>query len=889
MPDLSDVPFTPPSPERSGVGGAMLSWDIVPPYVVSAAATDRQHILVTFSEGMYGNDLSDASTWALMALDGGSSASILFAVVDPTHMYVTLLTDNMSELKNYRVTAPASVVDSAGNYITTREADFLVPDVTRPNVVSATTSEGTLVHVDFSEALYGVDLEDHTQWDVTAQDGGTPITIASVLADVSHTWVTLVVSGGQSLKTYRVTAPATLRDAADNLILGRTADFLVPDLTPPEFLSASATALVIGLSAVTVTFSEDMSLVGLDTKENYSLTPLDPESAAPGVVLGVTVFSASSVLLLIQPTTNGQMYTLAATNLTDVAGNPLVDTIDLGGAGWRPRVVLGERLSASTVMLTFDSLLLSEEVLSSPSSYPVTHPHPGGDSIVVEVTPSVGEPVTSVTLRVDPEFSALEAYTVSAVGPRDEYFNTIDPAFCSFSSTGTGSAMSVRGHYFAERAVVQVADVDLTTFFVSSERLNFTAPRDLTDEVSDIVVRNQDRQIGVLLDAWVPLGPHTHPPSDVTSPVPEATDVDTIAGSVHAADLMTSMQGGLADNAVQPADLADAVGAAAALDLDKAVLGNDGSQVKVGPGLGSSGGVADADKLAVLSAVGLLTPEMTRARARIVIYPVGAYTWDNRAGNVWVEGHLIGGGGGGGSGRTYNAGTTRGGGGGGCGGAYTHFRVPAACLGAQAAVVVGAGGTGGARAEVDSGNNGVAGNPTSFTPVAFPSGYVAPGGDYGNGGGSSGGAGGSPVTAGQWAAAQGGAGGTSASANDGANSSAGSSPYSGAGGGGGGGISSSNTINLGGAGGMGCAASSPRPSGGSRGSIGGGSGAAGGSAVVNSCVAGGGGGGGSAPGGSGGNGGLYGGGGGGGAAAVFPHLSGRGGDGGDGLAVIISW
>lgn len=258
-------------------------------------------------------------------------------------------------------------------------------------------------------------------------------------------------------------------------------------------------------------------------------------------------------------------------------------------------------------------------------------------------------------------------------------------------------------------------------------------------------------------------------------------------------------------------------------------------------------------------------------------------TWTKRAGAKVVEGVLIGGGGGGGSGRKGGSGNNRAGGAGGGGGGYTPFKIQASLLGATESVTRGAGGVGGAAqtGNTTDGNTGQPGGTTSFG-----SWFSAAGGDGGVGGDA-----GSVLNPG----ASGGFGLFSGAQGGDANNTAGgdgrpSSSFGGAGGGAGGGTGGTAS-NAGGAGGSnlignltGGTAGATTPTNGGNGN----------NATANLALGGAGGGGGgfnnAGPATTGGNGGLYGGGGGGGSGgrdSLFD--SGAGGNGANGIAVVITY
>jgi hypothetical protein len=277
----------------------------------------------------------------------------------------------------------------------------------------------------------------------------------------------------------------------------------------------------------------------------------------------------------------------------------------------------------------------------------------------------------------------------------------------------------------------------------------------------------------------------------------------------------------------------------------------------------------------------------------------GSFTWTKPAGAKWVEIYLFGGGGGGGSGARRLTSSIRGGGGGGGGGGYLFTRVPADVLGSTETVIVGAGGTGGASVSSDStnGNNGTDGGNTDFSSFRAVGGGAGAAGTNTAGGNFGSGRTGWNLGGGASTGANGGAGSTASGANAGNTSTA--ATFMSTGGGGGGGAAAASTVQTnGGNGGQKLATSSTTSglvsavSGGSRGTSAGVAATAG--VSTNGLSGGGTGGGGgfyisSTAGGAGGSGGWPAGAGGGGGASDDGNASGKGGDGANGVAIIITY
>ena len=97
--------------------------DFTPPNVCSAASTGLNTVTVTFSEAVAGTGLTTPSAWALV------NAALLTPIVitgitHPTPDTVVLSTATMLQGTQYKVTAPATITDIAGNPINTRIALF---------------------------------------------------------------------------------------------------------------------------------------------------------------------------------------------------------------------------------------------------------------------------------------------------------------------------------------------------------------------------------------------------------------------------------------------------------------------------------------------------------------------------------------------------------------------------------------------------------------------------------------------------------------------------------------------------------------------------------------------------------------------------------------------
>jgi hypothetical protein len=314
----------------------------------------------------------------------------------------------------------------------------------------------------------------------------------------------------------------------------------------------------------------------------------------------------------------------------------------------------------------------------------------------------------------------------------------------------------------------------------------------------------------------------------------------------------------------------------------------------VGPGAGSYGGGGDFVEVLEIDDEGRVVDITTAAAgggglsAQVDVFTAdGTYTKPADASIVRVV--CIGAGAGGGSGRRGAAGSARGGGGGGQGGSMAWYDFDADDVGGTESVIVGEGGAGGTATSTND-TNGTAG--TNGEATSFGSLLSAAGGTGGGGGTTSGGnvSTFSSPQGNNYAPAQPGSGSATASAG----SNASFMGVCGAGGGGGGGISSGNATSNGGNGSIG-SLSATRPSQGAGAVVATSAATNGGAATANTWKGGGGGGGGAGYDGTGtnftagGNGGLYGAGGGGGGATLNGQTANAGGNGANGICVVITF
>jgi hypothetical protein len=325
------------------------------------------------------------------------------------------------------------------------------------------------------------------------------------------------------------------------------------------------------------------------------------------------------------------------------------------------------------------------------------------------------------------------------------------------------------------------------------------------------------------------------------------------------------------------------VSASAAIDVSKLAQGTNKILGRTTAGTGSVEEITVGTGLSL--SAGTISATSPSAATDVQVF-TSSGTWTKPAGAKSVNIQLMGAGGGGGSGRLDIGATTNAcGGGGGGGGSLVNITVPAASLSATEAVTIGTGGLGGAaRVATANGVAGLAGGDTIFNS------FLCPGGQGGLGGSTSAGGGGGGILQ----ANSGGAGQVSAGTSGAPATASTVSNPGGVGGGGGGGANfASSAGSSGGNGGRsqifnltggsgGIASTNTPPTNGSD------------APVLNCAVAGSGGGGGygkanGSPASDGAIGGFPAGGGGGGGGCIVGTLSGAGGNGADGIAIITTY
>jgi hypothetical protein len=346
-----------------------------------------------------------------------------------------------------------------------------------------------------------------------AQGGGTPLTFrvrnATGIDPAGFTTGDVVTGAGAGTKfltTWQIT-------------VGNTADFYKggggSDITPPALVSAAGNG---GGTTVTVEFSEPLG-AGATTAANYSVYPT-ANPGAPVAVTATTVNLATVTLTLAASLQSGVAYTVAVSNVQDVAGNtiPAASTIgftstvpaafqvtgvfqfgaDYVGVGFSKKVNAAQAIQSANYAFT-PSLSISGVTLQENGQTVILHataalPSASSYSATVSgITSATGEPLASngpfdfqtangtvvniATIQADP--STWNAQTVTVIGQTFVPVGSRGGTPSGYIQDGSGHGINVFGGsaQAAVNALGTVARVTGTVqlYFTTTEITGYTA------------------------------------------------------------------------------------------------------------------------------------------------------------------------------------------------------------------------------------------------------------------------------------------------------------------------------------------------------------------------------------------------------------------------------
>ena len=279
----------------------------------------------------------------------------------------------------------------------------LAPRVLTAAEAGSTAWEGTYIQT--TATLTGPPVPSgSTNTNYPAQGGGAPITYRVRTAtgiDPAGFTTNDVVTGAGAGTSFQSTWQITVGNAADFFKGGGG-----PDLTPPALVSASGDG---GTAAATVVFSEAVG-AGAATAANYTLYP----TANPGAPIAVTAATADQAtvsLTLATPLQGGVAYTIAVSDVQDLAGNaiPAGSTVEFTATMPAPFTVTGVfQFGGSYVGVGFSMRVNAAEAIQV-SHYSFTPP-------LAIASVAVQENGQTVILRAAAPLPAATSYSATVSG-----------------------------------------------------------------------------------------------------------------------------------------------------------------------------------------------------------------------------------------------------------------------------------------------------------------------------------------------------------------------------------------------------------------------------------------------------------------------------------------
>lgn len=293
-------------------------WISPAPQVVSLSFLGTTLARVDFSIPML-NDaaLLNPTNYPLTALGVGWPIVVTLitpeAMPNPTYVLLTITEGTDTEI--YRVTV-SNVRSAAGDLIDPAHntADDAAIGV-QPQVTGGTPLTPFSVEVQFDEPMHSVGAAG--DWTVAPLGMGVPVNIVSISHSPGDSAVGIVVDVAMTTGiAYRFTCPLAAVDMGGNLV---DPAMRIADITMPAYM-ALASVMVLGPNCLRATFNADFDPTTVKAASQWALSPVVP-GASPSIVVGVTLESATQVLLDVIPAmAPGTAYLLEALTATGAMG-----------------------------------------------------------------------------------------------------------------------------------------------------------------------------------------------------------------------------------------------------------------------------------------------------------------------------------------------------------------------------------------------------------------------------------------------------------------------------------------------------------------------------------------------------------------------------------------
>ena len=294
-----------------------------PPDLLSAAATSDSSVFVQYSEMVAEASAEDVSNYTITPGGGMSDLMIGSAELAPGGDAVLLtLLETLEQNTTYALVV-TGITDMGGNPI-----DFAGPvyftamDRTPPRVSAVEAIDAQSVRVIFNEGVTAESAADIANYSIyRAESPDSVVAIGAIDID-SSIQVTLRLTGSLEVEAPYFISIAGVEDM-NGLVMeppGMTLPLVLEDLTRPTLASASAA----NDTTLDLIFSEPMDTATTAVEAHYKVFRTGYIYDVIPVNLALPGGDGSAVTLVLgSPLIHGRYYTLEATDVMDVAGNPI--------------------------------------------------------------------------------------------------------------------------------------------------------------------------------------------------------------------------------------------------------------------------------------------------------------------------------------------------------------------------------------------------------------------------------------------------------------------------------------------------------------------------------------------------------------------------------------
>lgn len=322
------------------VNTAIIENDETPPDADAISYIDDTHILLGFSEDIFGLGVTDISKYSIAinnddvgVFDDGA-INVISAVLEASGNEVTLEVASLSAALNdtddirVTVTQDATITDDFGLQLNDNIEDLLNFDETGPTVTSLEYVNFTTVIVHFNESLLdqgpGVGSQDPTNYTLQGDVSGSITVSTAVLSgsDVTLTTEDLMTKlNDGEIVTVLVNQTNVVNGFGVTAGNPNSASF-----TFDEVLPIVNSLVYVDNNNVLVTFNEDLDVTEATNNDTRFVLSHAPTAGGNFTITGLAVQNGNEVVITVTENINGitnnNIVTVAVTTaVTDLAGN----------------------------------------------------------------------------------------------------------------------------------------------------------------------------------------------------------------------------------------------------------------------------------------------------------------------------------------------------------------------------------------------------------------------------------------------------------------------------------------------------------------------------------------------------------------------------------------